>query len=55
MVTINISDATKDKFKKLKLDVASHKGESVTEDELLVLLIDNFNEVNKKWVLVAGD
>lgn len=43
-MTINISEETKEKFKRLKLDVASQKKESISEDDLLVILIDKFQK-----------
>ena len=42
MVVINISEETKERFRKLKLDVSAKEGKAISEDELTIILIDKF-------------
>lgn len=47
MVTINISAETKERFKKLKLEISVQKGESISEEEFENILLDKFQEKKK--------
>lgn len=47
MVTINISEQTKDRFKKLKLDFSAKEGKSFSEDEFEIILLDKFEGKKK--------
>jgi hypothetical protein len=45
MVTINLSPETKERFKRIKLNISAKEGKSVSEDDLLKILLDKFEEV----------
>ena len=42
MVTINVSEETKERFKKLKLQISAQKKESISEDNFLIQLLNKF-------------
>lgn len=42
MVTINISEKTKERFKKDKLNVSAKEGKSLSEDDFENILLDKF-------------
>lgn len=44
MATINASDETKGKFKKIKLELSAQKGETISEEDFLNILLDKFEE-----------
>jgi isopropylmalate/homocitrate/citramalate synthase len=44
MVTINVSEETKEEFKKIKLELSAKQGKSISEDELLKILIEKYKE-----------
>jgi hypothetical protein len=44
MVTINISIETKERFKKIKLDVSAKQNKRLSEEDLMKLLLDKFEE-----------
>ncbi len=44
MATINISDETKEIFKKLKLNLSAKNGEQISEEEFVKILINNFED-----------
>lgn len=46
MVTINVSDKTKERFKKIKLEESAKQGTSLSEDDIETMLLDKFE--NKK-------
>jgi hypothetical protein len=48
MPTINVSNETKERFKKLKWDLASKQSMSISEDELVKILIEKFNAIKTK-------
>lgn len=47
MKTINVSDKTKERFTKVKLDQSAKKGKSLSEDETEKILLDKFEEKKK--------
>ena len=48
MTTINLSDKTKEEFIKLKLNISSKKGKYLSEDDMMIILLDNYKNVKKK-------
>lgn len=47
MVTINISDKTKERFKKQKLEESAKQGKSISEDEFEIILLDKYEKKKK--------
>lgn len=47
MAVINISDETKERFRKRKLEHAAKSGEDFSEDKFMVVLLDKFEEKKK--------
>lgn len=48
MSTINISEKTKERFRLLKLKLIGDKKKSISEDELMIILLNKFEGKNKK-------
>jgi len=44
MATINVSDETKEIFRKLKLNLSAKNGEQISEEEFEKILINNFGD-----------
>ena len=47
MVTINTSEKTKGRFKFLKLKISLKEGESISEDDFLIMFMDKFEGKKK--------
>ena len=48
MVTINVSDKTKKRFLRMKLDLSAKANDSISEDGLINLLLNKFENGAKK-------
>lgn len=44
MKTLNVSDETKQRVKKLKLNTSAKLGKSVSEDDIINILLNKFEE-----------
>lgn len=47
MVTINISEKTKERFKKCKLEESAKQEKSISEDEFEIILLDKYGGKKK--------
>jgi len=46
MATINVGEETKEHFRKIKLSISAKDGRQISEEELLKILINNFEDGN---------